>query len=228
MTLPTRTSWILAICTLALGLGLSEARTADAGQLGFGSDQAGQGQVCYFGECSQDSGPHTGGANTTTQAPPPVTEANYGDEMTDFGVPEQSTLKANVGSPTPMTIPGAKVVYTSAVVEAQNKKLDFLLIDVWESSGHRTIPDAVYLAYAGHPGNFQDPTQQRLWRDLSKLTNGEADFPLVFFCRGPRCWESYNAALRAVKMGFSNVYWYRGGLDAWEDAKLPQGSVASQ
>jgi rhodanese-related sulfurtransferase len=45
--------------------------------------------------------------------------------------------------------------------------------------------------------------------------------PIVFFCEGVGCWESYNAALRAEKMGFTRVYWYRGGLDAWKEAGLP-------
>ena len=30
--------------------------------------------------------------------------------------------------------------------------------------------------------------------------------------RGPQCWGSYNAALRAINMGFRNVHWYRGGI----------------
>jgi rhodanese-related sulfurtransferase len=43
----------------------------------------------------------------------------------------------------------------------------------------------------------------------------------VFFCSGVRCWLSYNAALRAVRGGYANVYWYRGGIDAWRAAGLP-------
>jgi lipoprotein NlpI len=39
--------------------------------------------------------------------------------------------------------------------------------------------------------------------------------PLIFFCAGSRCWHSYNACLRAINLGYTRVYWYRGGLWAW-------------
>ena len=45
--------------------------------------------------------------------------------------------------------------------------------------------------------------------------------PLVFFCAGAHCWESYNAVLRADAAQFRNLYWYRGGLASWQAANLP-------
>ena len=38
---------------------------------------------------------------------------------------------------------------------------------------------------------------------------------LVFLCASARCWLSYNAALRAVRLGYADVRWYRGGIEAW-------------
>lgn len=35
--------------------------------------------------------------------------------------------------------------------------------------------------------------------------------PLVFYCHHHHCWLSYNAALRAIKLGYTNVMWYRWG-----------------
>jgi hypothetical protein len=35
-------------------------------------------------------------------------------------------------------------------------------------------------------------------------------------CRGALCWESYNAGLRAKYAGYHKIFWYRGGLDAWQ------------
>jgi hypothetical protein len=32
---------------------------------------------------------------------------------------------------------------------------------------------------------------------------------------------SYNAALRAINLGYKNVLWYRGGIEAWQRAGLP-------
>jgi hypothetical protein len=38
------------------------------------------------------------------------------------------------------------------------------------------------------------------------------------------CWMSYNAALRAIHLGFRQVYWYRGGIEAWQ--RMQQLSAA--
>ena len=35
------------------------------------------------------------------------------------------------------------------------------------------------------------------------------------------CWMSWNAAKRALKIGYSNVAWYRDGTDGWLAAGLP-------
>jgi rhodanese-related sulfurtransferase len=32
---------------------------------------------------------------------------------------------------------------------------------------------------------------------------------------------SYNATLTAHDLGFKNLYWYRGGISAWNQARLP-------
>jgi PQQ-dependent catabolism-associated CXXCW motif protein len=57
--------------------------------------------------------------------------------------------------------------------------------------------------------------QARLAQTLKAMTKGDRKRPLVFLCQGPQCWLSYNAALRAVRLGYETVYWYRGGIEAW-------------
>jgi rhodanese-related sulfurtransferase len=49
----------------------------------------------------------------------------------------------------------------------------------------------------------------------------DRNMPLVIFCDSTVCWQSYNAALRAASAGYVNVYWYRGGVEAWRAAGLP-------
>jgi PQQ-dependent catabolism-associated CXXCW motif protein len=51
--------------------------------------------------------------------------------------------------------------------------------------------------------------------------------PLVFFCVNSQCWLSYNASLRAAALGYTNVYWYRGGIESWRAAGLPLARVAA-
>ena len=38
---------------------------------------------------------------------------------------------------------------------------------------------------------------------------------------------SYNASLRAINLGYTNVLWYRGGIEAWKQAGLPVQSSGS-
>jgi PQQ-dependent catabolism-associated CXXCW motif protein len=147
---------------------------------------------------------------------------NYADELTDFGVPPQPTLQSNVGSPTPLTLPGGHVITTAEVKQALGTNIVF--IDVWQQPTHPSLPGAVPMPGAGNPGSFNDETQQRLWTALAQATNKQPDRPIVFFCTGSRCWESYNAALRAVNMGFKMVLWYRGGLAAWQAAGGPMAT----
>lgn len=144
---------------------------------------------------------------------------NYADELTDFGVPPQSTLQVNVASETPLTIPGGHVITTNEMRQAVGS--DILFFDVWQAPPHPTIPGAIALPGAGSPGSFNDNVQRQLWAVLAQLTNRQPQLPIVFFCTGSRCWESYNAALRALAMGFKVVLWYRGGLSAWQAAGQP-------
>jgi PQQ-dependent catabolism-associated CXXCW motif protein len=146
--------------------------------------------------------------------------ANYAQESTDFGVSPQNALQSNLGTRTPTQIPGARVVTTTALHEAIQQRQRFLLVDAWDDNQHASLPGAVHIPYAGSFGSFNDKTQRALRLELTRLTGGARDYPIVFYCAGSICWESYNAALRAVAMGFSQVYWYRGGVAAWKAAGL--------
>lgn len=152
--------------------------------------------------------------------PPPQ---EYANEFSDFGVPAQATLQRNVGSPTPTSIPGARVVGTRALIDELRAggESRFLLIDVLSGDTHPSIPGARHLPQAGSPGSFNDAVQRQVVQDLDHLTGGRKGFPLVFFCGGVNCWLSYNASLRAVTGGYSNVFWYRGGIEAWQAARQP-------
>jgi rhodanese-related sulfurtransferase len=44
---------------------------------------------------------------------------------------------------------------------------------------------------------------------------------LVIFCLDGSCPESYNFASAAIAAGYQQVYWYRGGANAWAAAGLP-------
>jgi PQQ-dependent catabolism-associated CXXCW motif protein len=166
-----------------------------------------------------------GGYSAPSPAPTPANQAggNCADETTDFGVRPQTELQSNVGSPTPTTIPGAQVLTTAQLHEGMQGGITLLLVDslLDPNNMHQTLPGAMRLPYAGQPGNFNDQIQQRLQADLAQATKQRQDMPIIFFCAGPNCWESYNTALRAVRLGYQKVFWYHGGLAAWQAAGLP-------
>jgi PQQ-dependent catabolism-associated CXXCW motif protein len=160
--------------------------------------------------------------NTTIPIPPAPARANgYGDEFLNFGVQAQETVQNNVGTPTPTSIPGGRFVSTTELSDEMRKGTTFLLVDSLEDAHPQTIIRAVSIPYAGRAGNLYDDNEESLKETLNRLTQGRTDYPLVFFCQGVRCWESYNAALRAIAAGYRNVLWYRGGIYAWTQAGLP-------
>jgi len=52
------------------------------------------------------------------------------------------------------------------------------------------------------------------------VTGGKKQIPVLFYCQSPQCWMSYNAALRAIIMRYTQVLWYRGGIEGWKMAGL--------
>ncbi len=70
--------------------------------------------------------------------------------------------------------------------------------------------------------------QERLRRKLDVLTSGDRSKPIVTVGWNSERFDGYNLALRLVHMGFTEVYWYRGGREAWEVAGLPEEDAAEQ
>lgn len=81
------------------------------------------------------------------------------------------------------------------------------------------IPGGVWLPNvgAGEPGAEIDGYFRR---NLERLTAGDRERGLLFYCLAD-CWMSWNAAKRALSLGYGRVYWYRDGMDGWSEAGLP-------
>jgi PQQ-dependent catabolism-associated CXXCW motif protein len=143
------------------------------------------------------------------------------DEDADFGVPPTRDLRlADHAAPTPRELPGARAIRTPQLKawlqrDAPDRPV---LLDVVGGAGHDSIPGAVWLPGAGRGTAFDDAVQGQLARALETLGGRAGGRAFVFFCASVNCWLSYNAALRAVALGYTEVYWYRGGIEAWLDA----------
>jgi PQQ-dependent catabolism-associated CXXCW motif protein len=138
-------------------------------------------------------------------------------ELQDFGVPPTSTLRqGQFHAPTPTMIPGGQLVTTKALADAINAGNRIILIDVL--GGQYSLPGAMIAPALAQGGDLQDRLQQQASQWLGQVTGGDRSVAIVIYCSDPNCWLSYNAALRVIAAGYSNVYWYRGGLHAWQMA----------
>ena len=79
-----------------------------------------------------------------------------------------------------------------------------------------TIPGAVWLPNVG-AGKLDARTAAYFSGQLAKLTGGDKDHKLVFFCMAD-CWMSWNAVKRAAELGYTHAYWFADGTDGWNEA----------
>lgn len=139
-------------------------------------------------------------------------------ERQDLGIAAKSQLHSGpMHGPTPSSIPGGQVITTKGLLSLVDAKASpYLLFDVL--GGPETLPGAINAVIAHQAGSFEDSIQQQFGQYLQQLSKGNREIPLVFYCQSVHCWMSYNAALRAIKLGYRNVLWYRGGIEAWKAA----------
>ena len=145
----------------------------------------------------------------------------YAGEGRDWGVPPTRVLRT-VGyhSPTPLRIPGGKTVTTLELKSRLEGEPRPYVIDVLGGGVHRTIAGAFWMIGAG-AGDMSKDEEARFAKALAAFAGGDKGRAMVFFCVDTECWLSYNAALRAIALGYTNVMWYRGGVAAWRSAELP-------
>ncbi len=156
-----------------------------------------------------------------------VGERDHADEDADFGVAADATLHQNLKGPTPTIAPGARTIRTAELVQllAQAQPV---VIDTVTYSRARSIPGAVGLLYAGAGGSLTDATQDHLRHKMQELTKGDFSAPIVAVGWNSERFDGRNLALRLEALGYTRVYWYRGGREAWEVANLPEADLIVQ
>lgn len=94
---------------------------------------------------------------------------------------------------------------------------------VWRDPPHPTIPGALWLPNTGYQA-LSPAEEEYLAAGLAAASKGRHDRPLVIFCFSD-CWMSWNAAKRAVALGYTDVRWFPDGIDAWQFEALPIETV---
>ncbi len=153
-------------------------------------------------------------------------------------VPEPDGYRNNeYRTPVPATLKGAKVVgYDGAKALFDGKSAIFVDVyprapkppnlpagTVWRDPPHESIPGATWLANVGY-GVLAPSVETYFTERLAMLSGGDKAKPLVFFCLRD-CWMSWNAAKRALTLGYANVIWFPDGVDAWRDNDQPVDKV---
>ena len=148
----------------------------------------------------------------------PAKPGAYGEEDRDWNIPPTKAYRTgDYHGPTPREIPGGRVVSTYELSQMMTQQPRPYVIDVLGGNVHRTIAGAFWMIGAG-AGDMTKEEEKRFVDAMGKFAGGNRNQALVFFCVDSQCWLSYNAALRAIAAGYTNVMWYRGGVAAWRQA----------
>jgi adenylate cyclase len=151
-------------------------------------------------------------------------ERDHADEDADVGVASDDRLHQVLAGPTPTTVPGATTIRTDQLERllADRKPI---VIDPMAYWWGRSIPGAVGLENAG--SGFVGEIQDRLRRKMQELTSGDLNKPIVAMGWNSERFDGRNLALRLVGLGYTQVYWYRGGREAWEVNGLPEAKLTA-
>jgi len=159
-----------------------------------------------------DARPAPAPAATSADNQPPIGD---GKETTPIGQFNANAVNyyetvVNPSGP-PASLQGAPVLNTAQLV-ANLKTRDagtnpFWLIDARGCTTEQTIATAICL----NPSTILELE--------AKIPDKSAQ--MVIFCHDGTCPWSYNLASQAVAAGYTAVYWYRGGINAWTAAGLP-------
>jgi PQQ-dependent catabolism-associated CXXCW motif protein len=136
-------------------------------------------------------------------------------------------------APTPATLRGAKAIGTQEAEKIwRSHSASFIDVlprpprprnlpegTLWRDKPRSNIPDSIWLPDTGY-GELAPAMANYFSRGLEKATGGDHARLLVLYCLMD-CWMSWNAAKRALTLGYSNVAWYREGTDGWLAAGLP-------
>ncbi|WP_428485007.1 winged helix-turn-helix domain-containing protein [Rhodopila sp.] len=141
----------------------------------------------------------------------------HAEEGADFGAMSDGMLRREQIGLTPSSACGATTISTSELVDFISKR-NPILLDVGFLSHGQSLPRAIGLQGLGHGATFSDTIQTRFRRKIHDLTEGDLLAPIVAYCANAERFTGYNLVLRLVALGYRQVYWYRGGWEAWQVA----------
>jgi thiosulfate/3-mercaptopyruvate sulfurtransferase len=144
----------------------------------------------------------------------------------EWGTNELDTEKLAVKFSNEVTRGGYKIVTTDEL-KGWLDKLDprwasdmksILIVDTMplvDSYKKNHIPGAVQFEF---PIEEMNQLDEKTKAEFEKILGPDKNRKLVFYCGFTKCGRSHNGAMWAVKLGYTNVYRYPGGIKGWLEA----------
>lgn len=111
----------------------------------------------------------------------------------------------------PETIAGTLKINAEELIELVNRNENPVIIDSRIGSDRK-------LGYI--PGSVSLPDTETDCESLGRVIAQKSN-PVIFYCNGPKCRRSDNAVVIAAACGYSRIYWFRGGIEAWRASNYP-------
>lgn len=151
---------------------------------------------------------------TATAATASVPEPDgYRLDNYDALVPDGLTGATTVAGPDVLKLQRERQAVVVDVIPQHRRPRDLADDELWFPVAHQGVAGALWLPDTGF-GELAPVTERYLFGHLESATNDNPDHPVVFYCRID-CWMSWNTAKRTLNAGYSNVYWYRDGIEDW-------------
>ncbi len=133
---------------------------------------------------------------------------------------------STLGYFTPRVLDGVQIVGAEEVAGLMRKGVPVYDTRSEEEYRERHIRGARWLPYSEKSTKEVgfDPTKDAF--DVVRASDNK-DAPVIFACNGAECWKSYKSCVAAVKAGYKQVYWFRGGFPEWVARGYPVESVPS-
>lgn len=120
---------------------------------------------------------------------------------------------AHAGDPhkTPDQIPGAVRVDAEDLVELLEKRPSLIIIDARVAEDRR---------FGYLEGSVSLPDTDTTCASLARVVPRKSH-PVLFYCNGVKCGRSVKSINIAMKCGYQDIYWFRGGFEEWKTKDYP-------
>ena len=113
--------------------------------------------------------------------------------------------------PSPEFIGGTTRVTAEELIDLANRLPKLVIIDA------RMRGDRVH-GYI--EGSVSLPNVETDCKSLARVIPAKTT-PVLFYCNGVKCGRSAVSARIAVKCGYEQIYWFRGGFEEWKAKGYP-------